>query len=53
MELEFDRDVIHGYEVLADGTVCQEEGDEARTPQKRNLEQTGLVAVSDTRPLCP
>ena len=25
MELEFDRDVIQGYEVLADGTVCQEE----------------------------
>ena len=32
MELEFDRDVIHGYEVLADGTVCQEETLESIVP---------------------
>ena len=32
MELEFDRDVIQGYEVLADGTVCQEETLESIVP---------------------
>ena len=32
MELEFDRDVIHGYEVLAEGTVCQEETLESIVP---------------------
>ena len=25
MELEFDRDVIHCWEIAADGTLCQEE----------------------------
>ena len=32
MELEFDRDVIQGCEVLADGTVCQEETLESIVP---------------------
>ena len=32
MELEFDRDVIQGYEVLVDGTVCQEETLESIVP---------------------
>ena len=32
MELEFDRDVIQGYDVLADGTVCQEETLESIVP---------------------
>lgn len=32
MELEFDRDVIQGYEVLADATVCQEETLESIVP---------------------
>ena len=32
MELEFDRDVIQDYEVLADGTVCQEETLESIVP---------------------
>ena len=35
------------------GQSVRRRGDEARATQKRNLEQTGLVAVSDTRPLCP
>ena len=32
MELEFDRDVIRGYQVLAEGTVCQEETLETIVP---------------------
>ena len=32
MDLEFDRDVIQGCEVLADGTVCQEETLESIVP---------------------
>ena len=32
MELEFDRDVIHGYEVLAEASVCQEETLETIVP---------------------
>ena len=32
MELEFDRDVIHGWQVLADAAVCQEETLETIVP---------------------
>ena len=32
MELEFDRDVMEGYQVIADDTICQEETMEAIVP---------------------
>ena len=32
MELEFDRDVIHCWEIAADGTLCQEETLETIVP---------------------
>ena len=32
MELEFDRDVIHCWEIVADGTLCQEETLETIVP---------------------
>ena len=46
MELEFDRDVIHCWEIAADGTLCQEETLETIVP-----DALSLIHISEpTRP---
>lgn len=50
MELEFDRDVIHCWEIAADGTLCQEETLETIVPGRlsRHPPHRGGVRTGDT-----